>query len=128
VRRDVKVVPFGLWLEQYLQYRGLGRVFDMGIVSPLVLYKGILDVLEALRLVRRRLRGAVVGGGLLRDAMSLDHSVSLVFRVSEKERRRILAQNVYYLHLLLPRGLAYRRFRPFRWGCILSFWLLNTIL
>jgi len=55
MRRDVKVVPFGLWLEQYLQYRGLGRVFDMGIVSPLVLYKGILDVLEALRLVRRRL-------------------------------------------------------------------------
>jgi glycosyltransferase involved in cell wall biosynthesis len=61
LRRDVKVVPFGLWLEQYLQYRGLGRVFDMGIVSPLVLYKGILDVLEAFRLVRRRLRVAVVG-------------------------------------------------------------------
>jgi len=56
------VVPFGLWLEQHLQYRGLGRVFDMGIVSPLVLYKEILDVLEALRLVRRRLRVAVVGG------------------------------------------------------------------
>jgi hypothetical protein len=41
LRRDVKVVPFGLWLEQYLQYRDLGRVFDMEIVSPLVLYKGI---------------------------------------------------------------------------------------
>lgn len=41
MRTDVKVVPFGLWLEQYLQYGGLGRVFDMGIVSPLVLYKGI---------------------------------------------------------------------------------------
>ena len=114
------MVPFCLWLEQYLQYRGLGRVFDMGIVSPLVLYKGILDVLEALRLVRRRLRVAVVGGHP-RDAMSLDHSVSLVFRVSEKEKRRILAQSVYYLHLLLPRGLVYRRLRPFRWGCILSF-------
>ena len=120
MRRDIKVVPFGLWLEQYLQYGGLGRVFDMGIVSPLVLYKGILDVLEALRLVRRRLRVAVVGGHP-RDAMSLDHSVSLVFRVSEKEKRRILAQSVYYLHLLLPRGLVYRRLRPFRWGCILSF-------
>ena len=127
MRRDIKVVPFGLWLEQYLQYGGLGRVFDMGIVSPLVLYEGILDVLGALRLVRRRLRVAVVGG-LLRDAMSLDHSVSIVFRVSEKEKRRILAQSVYYLHLLLPRGLAHRRLRPFRWGCILSFWLLNTIL
>jgi hypothetical protein len=65
----------------------------MGIVSPLVLYKGILDVLE----------------------------VSLVFRVSEKEKRRILAQSVYYLHLLLPRGLAYQCLRQFRWGCILSF-------
>jgi len=99
--------------------------FDMGIVLPLVLYKGILDVLEALRLVRRILRVAVVGGGLLRDAMSLDHSVSLVFRISEKERRRILAQSVYYLRLLLPRGLAYRRLRQFRWGCILSFWLCS---
>ncbi len=38
--------------------------------------------------------------------MSLDHSVSLVFRVSEKEKRRILAQSVYYLHLSTPIVLA----------------------
>ena len=116
---------------------GLSSIYSMGVWVGCLTWgscplwcctRGFLGVLEALRLLRRRLRVAVVGGGPLRDAMSLDHSVSLVFRVSEKEKRRILAQSVYYLHLLLPRGLAYRRLRPFRWGCILSFWLLNTIL
>jgi hypothetical protein len=34
------VVPFGLRLEEYLKYRGLGKVFDVAIVSRLVPYKG----------------------------------------------------------------------------------------
>ena len=36
VREDVRVVQFGLRLEDYLQYRGLGKVFDVAIVSRLV--------------------------------------------------------------------------------------------
>jgi glycosyltransferase involved in cell wall biosynthesis len=111
VRGDVRVVPFGLRLEEYLQYRGLGKVFDVAIVSRLVPYKGVLEALETLRLVRRRLRVAVVGDGPLRDAVkrtaeSLDHSVSLFFRVPEEEKRRILAQSVYYLHLSTAEGFS----------------------
>jgi glycosyltransferase involved in cell wall biosynthesis len=111
VRRDVKVVPLGLKLEEYLRYRGLGKVFDVAIVSRLVPYKGVLEALEALRLVRRRLRVAVVGDGPLRDSVrslaeSLDHSVSLFFRVPEEEKRRILAQSVYYLHLSTAEGFS----------------------
>jgi hypothetical protein len=64
-------------------------------VSPLVLYKGILDVLEALRLVRRRLRVAVVVGGLLRDAMSLDHSVFLRRRSGVYWRRACIIFTYY---------------------------------
>jgi len=65
-------------------------------------YKGVLEALEALRLVRRRLRVAVVGNGPLRDSVrhlaeSLDHSVSLFFKAPEEEKRRILAQSVYLL-------------------------------
>jgi glycosyltransferase involved in cell wall biosynthesis len=102
VREDVRVVPFGLRLEDYLQYRGLGKVFDVAIVSRLVPYRGVLEALEALRLVGRRLRVAVVGDGPLRDAVSrlaesLDHSVSLFFKAPEEEKRRILAQSVYLL-------------------------------
>jgi len=86
VRGDVRVVPFGLRLEEYLEHRVLGKAFDVAIVSRLVPYKGVLEALEALRLVRRRLRVAVVGDGLLSDAVrrlaeSLDHSASLFFRV-----------------------------------------------
>jgi glycosyltransferase involved in cell wall biosynthesis len=111
VRGDVRVVPFGLRLEEYLQYRGLGKVFDVAIVSRLVPYKGVLEALEALRLVGRRLKVAVVGDGPLRDAVrslaeSLDHSVSLFFRVPEEEKRRILAQSVYYLHLSTAEGFS----------------------
>ena len=111
VRGDVRVVPFGLRLEEYLKYRGLGKAFDVAIVSRLVPYKGVLEALEALRLVRRRLRVAVVGDGPLRDAVrslaeSLDHSVSLFFRVPEEEKRRILAQSVYYLHLSTAEGFS----------------------
>jgi glycosyltransferase involved in cell wall biosynthesis len=61
VRGDVRVMPFGLRLEEYLKYRGLDKVFDVAIVSRLVTYKGVLEALEALRLVRRRLKVAVVG-------------------------------------------------------------------
>jgi glycosyltransferase involved in cell wall biosynthesis len=119
VRGDVRVVPFGLRLEEYLRYRGLGKEFDVAIVSRLVPYKGVLEALEALRLVGRRLRVAVVGDGPLRDAVkrlaeSLDHSVSLFFKVPEEEKRRILAQSVYYLHLSTAEGSAYRRLRPSR--------------
>ncbi len=111
VRGDVRVVPFGLRLEEYLKYRGLDKVFDVAIVSRLVPYKGVLEALEALRLVGRRLRVAVVGDGPLRDAVrrlaeSLDHSVSLFFRASEGEKRRILAQSVYYLHLSTAEGFS----------------------
>ena len=111
VRGDVRVVPFGLRLEEYLKYRGLGKVFDVAIVSRLVPYKGVLEALEALRLVRRRLRVAVVGDGPLRDAVrslaeSLDHSVSLFFRIPEEEKRRILAQSVYYLLLSTAEGFS----------------------
>jgi hypothetical protein len=64
-----------------------------------------------LRLVGRRLRVAVVGDGPLRGAVkrtaeSLDHSVSLFFRASEEEKRRILAQSVYYLHLSTAEGFS----------------------
>ncbi len=109
VRGDVRVVPFGLRLEEYLQ--GLGKVFDVAIVSRLVLYKGVLEALEALRLVRRRLRVAVVGDGHLRDSVrrlaeSIDHSVSLLFKAPEEEKRRILAQSVYYLHLSTAEGFS----------------------
>jgi len=111
VREDVRVVPFGLRLEDYLQYRGLGKVFDVAIVSRLVPYKGVLEALEVLRLVRRRLRVAVVGGGPLRDAVrslaeSLDHSVSLFFKAPEEEKQRILAQSVYYLLLSTAEGFS----------------------
>jgi len=111
VREDVRVVPFDLRLEEYLQYRGLGKAFDVAIVSRLVPYKGVLEALEALRLVRRRLRVAVVGDGPLRGAVkrtaeSLDHSVSLFFRASEEEKRRVLAQSVYYLHLSTAEGFS----------------------
>jgi glycosyltransferase involved in cell wall biosynthesis len=111
VREDVRVVPFGLRLEDYLQYRGLGKVFDVAIVSRLVPYKGVLEALETLRLVGRRLRVAVVGDGPLRDAVSrlaesLDHSVSLFFKAPEEEKRRILAQSVYYLHLSTAEGFS----------------------
>jgi len=111
VRGDVRVVPFGLRLEEYLKYRGLGKVFDVAIVSRLVPYKGVLEALEALRLVGRKLRVAVVGDGPLRGAVkrtaeSLDHSVSLFFRVPEEEKRRILAQSVYYLHLSTAEGFS----------------------
>jgi glycosyltransferase involved in cell wall biosynthesis len=111
VREDVRVVPFGLRLEDYLQYRGLGKMFDVAIVSRLVPYKGVLEALEALRLVRRRLRVAVVGDGPLRDAVrhlaeSLDHSVSLFFKAPEEEKRRILAQSVYYLLLSTAEGFS----------------------
>jgi len=111
VRGDVRGVPFGLRLEEYLKYRGLGKAFDVAIVSRLVPYKGVLEALEALRLVGRRLRVAVVGDGPLRDAVrrlaeSLDHSVSLFFRASEGEKRRILAQSVYYLHLSTAEGFS----------------------
>ncbi len=111
VRRDIRVVPLGLRLEEYLKYRGLGKVFDVAIVSRLVPYKGVLEALEALRLVRRRLRVAVVGDGPLRDAVrrlaeSLDHSVSLFFRAPEEEKRRILAQSVYYLHMSTAEGFS----------------------
>jgi len=80
-------------------------------VSRLVPYKGVLEALEALRLVRRRLRVAVVGDGPLRDAVrrlaeSLDHSVSLFFRTPEEEKRRILAQSVYYLHMSTAEGFS----------------------
>ncbi len=110
VRGDVRVVPFGLRLEEYRKYRGLGKVFDVAIVSRLVPHKGVLEALEALRLVRRRLRVAVVGGGPLRDSVrhlaeSLDHSVSLFFKAPE-EKRRILAQSMYYLHLSTAEGFS----------------------
>jgi len=111
VRRDVKVVPFGLRLEEYLKYRGLGKEFDVTIVSRLVPYKGVVEALEALRLVKRRLKIAVVGDGPLRDtvrriAESLNHSVSLFFRASEEEKRRILAQSMFYLHLSMAEGFS----------------------
>jgi len=111
VRGDVRVVPFGLRLEEYLEHRGLGKAFDVAIVSRLVPYKGVLEALEALRLVGRRLRVAVVGDGPLRDAVrrlaeSLDHSVSLFFKVPEEEKRRILAQSMYYLHLSTAEGFS----------------------
>jgi glycosyltransferase involved in cell wall biosynthesis len=111
VRRDIRVVPLGLRLEEYLKYRGMGKVFDVAIVSRLVPYKGVLEALEALRLVRRRLRVAVVGDGPLRDAVrslaeSLDHSVSLFFRAPEEEKRRILTQSVYYLHMSTAEGFS----------------------
>ncbi len=82
------MVPFGLRLEEYMKYRGLGKVFDVATVSRLVPYKGVLEALETLRLVRRRLRVAVVGNGPLRDSVrhlaeSLDHSMSLFFKAPE---------------------------------------------
>jgi hypothetical protein len=43
VRGDVRVVPFGLRPEEYLQYRCLGKVFDVAIVFRQVPYKGVLE-------------------------------------------------------------------------------------
>ncbi len=39
-------------------------------------------------------------------AESLDHSVSLFFKVPEEEKQRILAQSVYYLHLSTAEGFS----------------------
>ncbi len=39
-------------------------------------------------------------------AESLDHSVSLFFRAPEEEKRCILAQSVYYLHLSTAEGFS----------------------
>ena len=54
---------------------------------------------------------AVVGDGPLRDAVrslaeSLDHSVLLFFKAPEEEKRRILAQSVYYLLLSTAEGFS----------------------
>jgi hypothetical protein len=56
-------------------------------------------------------------------AESLDHSVSLFFRFPEEEKRRILAQSVYYLHLSTVEGFSILTLEAIALGRIQSFWL-----
>ncbi len=81
----------------------------MAIVSRLVPHKGVLEALETLRLVKRRLRVAVVGDGLLHDAVrrlvgSLDHSVSLFLGFLRRRSGVYWCRACIIFTRLLPRG------------------------
>jgi len=111
VREDVYVIPFGLKLEDYLKYREAGKEFDVVIVSRLVPYKGVREALAALRLVERRLRVAVVGNGPMldevrREAERSRHIFRLYPSASEEEKRRIVANSVYYLNMSPAEGFS----------------------
>jgi len=111
VREDVYVIPFGLRLEDYLKYRGAGKEFDVVVVGRLVPYKGVRGALAALRLVERRLKVAVVGNGPLldefrREAVRGRHAFHLYSSASEEEKRRIVANSVYYLNMSPAEGFS----------------------
>ena len=111
LRRDVRVIPFGLRLEEYLSYRTAEKEFDVAIISRLVPYKGVVEALKALSLVKRRLKVVVVGEGPLRERVKREaergrHAISLLPSASEKEKRMILARSLYYLNLSPAEGFS----------------------
>ncbi|MEM0485232.1 MAG: glycosyltransferase family 4 protein [Pyrobaculum sp.] len=111
VRSDVYVVPFGLRVEEYLHFRSRDKKFDVAFIGRMVPYKGWDLLIEVLKKIDKPLRVLAVGDGPLygkirAEFSKINHHVTLMTRVDEEEKKKLLGASRIYLNLSRREGFS----------------------
>ena len=110
-RKNVKVIKLGLRLEEYLPYRSSAKTYDIAYIGRLVPYKGLYETLQVLKKLKKKSRIAIIGDGPLYTQISsflsvYPHEVHMFRKVSEEEKRKILAQSKVYINTSRSEGFS----------------------